>query len=101
MQTNGLTLCRALADRLPRGYLTPVPGDGRPYGQVLLDASVIYVRFLSALQSAGLRPHYAVHVTGHGWRKLMRLFGAVRLSDQRGANAAAHFPFHPGKRAGG
>jgi phosphoribosylformylglycinamidine cyclo-ligase len=72
VQTNGLTLCRALADRLPGGYLESVPGDSRPYGEVLLDASVIYVRFLAALQSAGLRPHYAVHVTGHGWRKLMR-----------------------------
>jgi phosphoribosylformylglycinamidine cyclo-ligase len=73
VQTNGLTLCRDLATRLPGGYLTPVPGDGRPYGEVLLDPSVIYVKFLSALQAAGLNPHYAVHVTGHGWRKLMRL----------------------------
>src|SRR5689334_13395526 len=31
VHTNGLTLCRALADRLPQGYLTPI-GDGRPYG---------------------------------------------------------------------
>jgi phosphoribosylformylglycinamidine cyclo-ligase len=73
VQTNGLTLCRTLAQRLPQGYLTQVPGDGRPYGQVLLDPSVIYVRYIAALQAAGLNPHYAVHVTGHGWRKLMRL----------------------------
>ncbi len=72
VQTNGLTLCRALAERLPQGYLTPI-GDGRAYGEALLDPSVIYVRFMAALQSAGVRPHYAVHVTGHGWRKLMRL----------------------------
>jgi phosphoribosylformylglycinamidine cyclo-ligase len=73
VQTNGLTLCRTLADRLPAGYLTPIPGDNRAYGQVLLDPSIIYVRYLAALQSVGLNPHYAVHVTGHGWRKLMRL----------------------------
>jgi phosphoribosylformylglycinamidine cyclo-ligase len=73
VQTNGLTLCRALADELPEGYLTTVPGDGRAFGEVLLDPSTIYVRYLAALQSAGVRPHYAVHVTGHGWRKLMRL----------------------------
>ena len=73
VQTNGLTLCRTLAERLPQGYLTPVPGDSRPYGEILLDPSIIYVRYLAALQSAGLNPHYAVHVTGHGWRKLMRL----------------------------
>ena len=71
VQTNGLTLCRAIAERLPQGYLTPV--DGKTYGEALLDPSVIYVRFVAALQHAGIRPHYAVHVTGHGWRKLMRL----------------------------
>jgi phosphoribosylformylglycinamidine cyclo-ligase len=72
VHTNGLTLCRALADRLPQGYLTPMDGV-RAYGEALLDPSVIYVRFLAALQQADIRPHYAVHVTGHGWRKLMRL----------------------------
>jgi phosphoribosylformylglycinamidine cyclo-ligase len=72
VQTNGLTLCRALADRLPQGYLTPI-GDGRSYGAALLDPSVVYVRYLAALQRAGVHPHYAAHITGHGWRKLMRL----------------------------
>ncbi len=72
VQTNGLTLCRALADRLPQGYLTPIEG-GRTYGEALLDPSVIYVRYIAALQQAGVRPHYAAHITGHGWRKLMRL----------------------------
>ena len=72
VQTNGLTLCRALAERLPLGYLTRID-DGRTYGEALLDASVIYVRFITELQRIGVRPHYAVHVTGHGWRKLMRL----------------------------
>lgn len=72
VQTNGLTLCRALAERLPQGYLTPL-ADGRPYGEALLDPSVIYVRFVAACQQAGLRLHYVSHLTGHGWRKLMRL----------------------------
>jgi len=72
VQTNGLTLCRALADRLPEGYLARID-DGRTYGEALLDPSVIYVRFVTACQQAGIRLHYAAHVTGHGWRKLMRL----------------------------
>jgi phosphoribosylformylglycinamidine cyclo-ligase len=72
VHTNGLTLCRALADRLPQGYLTPI-GDGRAYGEALLDASEIYAKFVAAAQSRGISLHYAVHVTGHGWRKLMRL----------------------------
>jgi phosphoribosylformylglycinamidine cyclo-ligase len=72
VQTNGLTLCRAIADRLPQGYLTPI-ADGRSYGEALLDASVIYAKFVAGLQAARIPPHYAVHVTGHGFRKLMRL----------------------------
>ncbi|MEI6085219.1 MAG: AIR synthase related protein [Verrucomicrobiota bacterium] len=72
VQTNGLTLCRAIADRLPEGYRTKL-SDGRGYGEALLDPSVIYVGFVAACQAAGLRLHYAVHLTGHGWRKLMRL----------------------------
>lgn len=72
VHTNGLTLCRALADRLPEGYLTRID-DGRTYGAALLDPSVIYVRYIAALQAADIRPHYAAHITGHGWRKLMRL----------------------------
>ena len=72
VQTNGLTLCRAVADRLPEGYRTKL-SDGRSYGEALLDASVIYVAFVAACQKAGIALHYAVHMTGHGWRKLMRL----------------------------
>lgn len=72
VQTNGLTLCRALADRLPDGYLTKLR-DGRMYGEALLDPSVIYVRFVDACQKQNIDLHYAAHVTGHGWRKLMRL----------------------------
>jgi phosphoribosylformylglycinamidine cyclo-ligase len=71
VQTNGLTLCRKLAEQLPDGYLTEVEDD-RSYGETLLDPSVIYVRFIAACQKDQVPIHYAVHVTGHGWRKLMR-----------------------------
>src|SRR5450432_1322932 len=40
VQTNGLTLCRAVADRLADGYLTKM-NDGRSYGDALLDPSNI------------------------------------------------------------
>ncbi len=72
VQTNGLTLCRRIADALPDGYQTII-GDGRTFGQALLDPSVVYVGFVAACQRVGLPLHYAAHVTGHGWRKLMRL----------------------------
>jgi phosphoribosylformylglycinamidine cyclo-ligase len=72
VHTNGLTLCRAIADKLPQGYLTKIE-DGRSLGEALLDASVIYADFVAALQREKLQPHYLAHITGHGWRKLMRL----------------------------
>src|SRR5690606_1684234 len=55
----------------PEGYLTPC-GD-TTYGEALLAPSAIYASFVAKLQEAGIPLHYAVHVTGHGWRKLMRL----------------------------
>ena len=72
VHANGVTLCRRLAERLPQGYLTPI-GDGRSYGEALLAPTVIYAPFVAACQRAGVRLHYAVNITGHGWRKLMRL----------------------------
>jgi len=72
VQTNGLTLCRQIADQLPQGYQTPI-GDGRTYGEALLAPSVIYVAFVRECQRRGLKLNYVAHVTGHGWRKLMRL----------------------------
>lgn len=74
IHANGLTLARSIAARLPAGYATPVPGDagGRGLGEVLLDPSPLYGPLVEAVQEAELDLHYAVHVTGHGWRKLMR-----------------------------
>lgn len=74
VQTNGLSLCRLIAERLPAGYQTPIGhGDRRTYGEALLAASAIYVDFVVKCQLAGVKLNYVAHVTGHGWRKLMRL----------------------------
>lgn len=72
VQTNGLTLCRRIAENLPAGYRTQI-GDGRTYGEALLSPSVIYVNFVRECQRRGLKLNYVSHITGHGWRKLMRL----------------------------
>ncbi len=72
VQTNGLSLCRKIADQLPAGYQTII-GDGRTFGEALLAPSVIYVAFVRECQRRGIRLNYVAHVTGHGWRKLMRL----------------------------
>jgi len=73
IHANGLTLARRAAARLPLGYATPLPTDpGRTFGEALLDPAPLYSRLVQALLDAGIELHYAVHVTGHGWRKLMR-----------------------------
>ena len=33
---------------------------------------MLYAPVTERLFAAGIRPHYAVNITGHGWRKLMR-----------------------------
>lgn len=71
IHANGLTLARAVAERAPNGYLTPI-ADGRPYGEALLDPTHIYVGLIEDCLNRGIDIHYAVNITGHGWRKLMR-----------------------------
>jgi phosphoribosylformylglycinamidine cyclo-ligase len=71
IHANGLTLARAVAERAANGYLTLLP-DGRTYGEALLDPTHIYVGVIEDCLSRGVDIHYAVNITGHGWRKLMR-----------------------------
>jgi phosphoribosylformylglycinamidine cyclo-ligase len=71
IHANGLTLARKIADKLPEGYLTKLSG-GRTYGETLLDPTHIYVGLVEDCLDVGVNIHYAVNVTGHGWRKLMR-----------------------------
>ena len=75
VHANGLTLARAVAARASTGYLTPLR-DGRPFGEALLDPTHIYVAAIEECLDRGIDIHYAVNVTGHGWRKLMRAAGA-------------------------
>jgi phosphoribosylformylglycinamidine cyclo-ligase len=74
IHANGLSLARKLVGQLPDGYASLVPDDpaSRCLGEVLLDATPLYGPCLEALQREAVALHYAVHVTGHGWRKLMR-----------------------------
>jgi phosphoribosylformylglycinamidine cyclo-ligase len=71
IHANGLSLARKLVERLPQGYLSEVaPGLG--YGEALLAPTTLYAPVTEALWKAGIVPHYAANVTGHGWRKLLR-----------------------------
>jgi len=71
IHANGLTLAREIAGKLPDGYLTKL-SDGRIYGEALLDPTMIYVSLVEDCFNEGVEIHYAVNITGHGWRKLMR-----------------------------
>jgi phosphoribosylformylglycinamidine cyclo-ligase len=71
IHANGLTLARGIADKLPEGYMTKL-SDGRTYGETLLDATHIYVGLVENCLNNDVSIHYAVNITGHGWRKLMR-----------------------------
>jgi phosphoribosylformylglycinamidine cyclo-ligase len=72
MHGNGYTMARKVAEKLsPDGYLTDI-GDGILYGQELLRPTTIYVEFTRRCQDAGIPLVYAVNITGHGFRKLMR-----------------------------
>lgn len=71
IHANGLTLARQVARKLPYGYETRM-SNGRSYGEVLLDPTIIYVSLIEDCLNFGVPLHYAVNITGHGWRKLMR-----------------------------
>ncbi|MDD5437939.1 MAG: AIR synthase-related protein [Patescibacteria group bacterium] len=71
IHANGLTMARKIADKLPQGYLTEL-SDDRTYGESLLSPTLIYAPIINACQKAKVDIHYAVNITGHGWRKLMR-----------------------------
>lgn len=71
IHANGLTLARRIADELPEGYKTVLSG-GQTFGETLLTPTHMYVKLQQTLFQAGADIHYMVHVTGHGWRKIMR-----------------------------
>lgn len=77
IHANGLTLARTIAEKLSTdkvaldGYLRKL-SDGRTYGEALLDPTPIYVSIIELMQIRGFGIHYAMNITGHGWRKIMR-----------------------------
>lgn len=72
IHTNGLTLARDVADTLPERYSTKLP-DGEAYGVALLKPAVMIYPLVKAALDAKLRLGYVSNITGHGWRKVMRL----------------------------
>ena len=71
VNANGISLARAIANKLPNGYGTKLP-SGKLYGETLLTKTNIYAKLVKDLLDAGVNIHYIVNITGHGLRKIMR-----------------------------
>jgi phosphoribosylformylglycinamidine cyclo-ligase len=72
IHANGLTFARRIIEKLPQGYLTTFE-PGTNVGQALLRPTHIYSGLVDRLIDQGVQLSYAINVTGHGWRKIMRL----------------------------
>lgn len=71
INANGLSLARAIAKKLPKGYATKLP-NGKMYGEALLTKTNIYAKLIEDLQRNKVDIHYISNITGHGLRKIMR-----------------------------
>lgn len=92
VQANGITLVRKMVEKrdsilkkighflfpnniklfgLPHSYET-VMDNGRIFGEALLDPTIIYAPLIRECFNREVVLHYASHITGHGWRKIMR-----------------------------
>lgn len=71
VNANGISLTRAIANQLPKGYATKLP-DGTTYGEALLTKTNIYSKLIQNLLNAHIDIHYISNITGHGLRKVMR-----------------------------
>ena len=71
VNANGISLARAIAKKLKKGYGTKLK-DGKSYGEALLTKSNIYSKLIADLLEANIDIHYISNITGHGLRKIMR-----------------------------
>ena len=71
IHANGLSLARKIASNLKNGYSTKMP-NGQMYGEGLLSPTLIYSKIIQDLFANHVDIHYMAHITGHGWRKIMR-----------------------------
>lgn len=74
INANGLSLARAIAEKLPEKYATKL-SNGIYFGEAVLNKTNIYAKLLQNIFSAGINIHYVSNITGHGLRKIMRARG--------------------------
>lgn len=71
MNANGLSLARAVAKKLKKGYATKL-SDGTFFGEAILRKTNIYAPLVQDLLDNNINIHYISNITGHGMRKIMR-----------------------------
>ena len=71
IHANGLSLARKIVSSLSKGYATKM-SNGQMYGEGLLTPTIIYSKLIQDLFANHADIHYMAHITGHGWRKIMR-----------------------------
>ena len=71
VNANGISLTRAIAKNLPKGYATKL-SNGKIYGEALLTKTNIYAKLIEDLLKNQVDIHYISNITGHGLRKIMR-----------------------------
>lgn len=74
VNANGISLTRAVAKKIPKGYGTQLP-SGQLYGEALLTKTNIYAQLIQDLLDQKIAIHYISNITGHGLRKVMRARG--------------------------
>ncbi len=74
VNANGLSLVRAIAQKLPNGFATKMP-SGTMFGEAVLAPTNIYAQLIQNLFKAKINLHYISNITGHGLRKVMRARG--------------------------
>lgn len=71
VNASGISLARAIAKKLPKGYATKLE-SGKLYGEAILTKCNIYAKVINKLLDENIDIHYISFISGHGLRKIMR-----------------------------
>jgi phosphoribosylformylglycinamidine cyclo-ligase len=71
LHANGASLARRVASSSADGFHTRLP-SGTLFGDAVLTRSLIYAPLVADLLGRKIVPTYLSHITGHGFRKVMR-----------------------------
>lgn len=82
INASGISLARAIAKKLPKGYGTKL-SNGNLYGEAVLTPTNIYAKLIEDLLNNNIDIHYISFISGHGMRKIMRARGNFTYVIQR------------------